>query len=84
VRGELLLKSRPAAPEAAEAAFRQAIAVAQGQSAARFEHRAAMRLARLWKDRGEYAEHQGLLTILGDGRPDDSGADGCAETKASG
>jgi predicted ATPase len=67
VRGELLLKSKPADVEAAEAAFSRAIEVARGQSARRFELHAATRLAQLWADRGERVENRGLLTILADG-----------------
>jgi predicted ATPase len=76
VRGELLLKSKPADIEAAEAAFTQAIVVARGQSAKRFEVRAARCLAQLWTDQGRGAEHRGLLAILADGLADGSDADG--------
>jgi class 3 adenylate cyclase/predicted ATPase len=76
VRGELLLKSKPADIDAAEAAFTQAIVVARGQSAKRFEVRAARCLAQLWTDQGRVAEHRGLLAILADGLADGSDADG--------
>lgn len=79
VRGELLLKSKPADVEAAEAAFSSAIEVARGQSARRFELHAATRLAQLWADRGERVEHRGLLTILADGLLDCSDTDGFAQ-----
>jgi predicted ATPase len=78
VRGELLLKSKPADIEAAEVAFTHAIEVAHGQSARRFELRAAKALAQLWMDRGERVEHRGFLAILADGLPDCSGTDGFA------
>ena len=78
VRGELLLKSKPADVQAAEAAFSRAIEVARGQSARRFELHAATRLAQLWADRGERVEHRGLLTILADGLLDCSDTDGFA------
>ena len=79
VRGELLLKSNPGDAEAAEAAFTQAIAVARGQSAKRFEFRAAMRLAQLWASQGGSTDHQGLLAILADGLADGSEFDGFPE-----
>jgi predicted ATPase len=76
VRGELLLKSKPADVEPAEAAFTRAIEVARGQSAKRYEFRAATRLARLWTLQGERARHQGLLAILAKGLADGSDLDG--------
>jgi predicted ATPase len=66
VRGEILLKSRGADTEAAEAAFLQAIEVARAQSAKRYELYAAVRLARLWASQRRPAEHSGLLAILAD------------------
>jgi hypothetical protein len=64
VRGEILLKSNPADTGAAEVASTQAIEVARGQSARRYELYAAMRLARLWTSQGQHIDHTGLLTIL--------------------
>ena len=81
VRGEILLKFKPSDVEAAEAAFTQAIEVARGQSAKRFEFRAAMQLARLWTDQGKPTAHQGLLAILSDGLADGSEFDGFSETE---
>jgi predicted ATPase len=61
VRGELLLALPvPALPDA-EACFRQAIAVAREQHARIWELRAAMGLARLWRDQGRRAEAYDLL-----------------------
>jgi predicted ATPase len=42
--------------------FQAALAVAPRQSAKSFELRAAMGLARLWRDQGRHAEARGLLT----------------------
>jgi class 3 adenylate cyclase/predicted ATPase len=47
VRGEIILKARPADIAAAERAFTEAIEVARGQSAKEFESRAAMCLVQL-------------------------------------
>jgi class 3 adenylate cyclase/predicted ATPase len=76
VRGELLLRRGPADLERAEAAFTQAIEVARGQSAKRFEFRAARRLAQLWTDQGGRTEHQGLFAILAKGLADGLDAEG--------
>jgi predicted ATPase len=48
-------------PAAAEARYREAILIAQGQSAKLWELRAAMSLARLWRDQGKCAEARELL-----------------------
>jgi tetratricopeptide (TPR) repeat protein len=45
----------------AEASYREAIAIAQQQSAKLWELRAAMSLARLWRDQGKRAEARDLL-----------------------
>jgi predicted ATPase len=42
--------------------FQAALAVARRQSAKSFELRAAMGLARLWRDQGRHAEARGLVT----------------------
>jgi predicted ATPase len=60
LRGELLLLDN-ADPEAAEACFRQALAVAREQSAKFFELRAAMSLARLWQSQGKQKQARELL-----------------------
>jgi len=59
IRGELLISVRDFA--GAEESFREAIEVAQRQSAKLFELRAAMRMARLWRDQGKRDEARGLL-----------------------
>jgi class 3 adenylate cyclase/predicted ATPase len=82
VRGEVLLRFKPAEVEAAEAAFMRAIEVARGQSAKRFELRAATRLKQLWAAQGKLPEHRGLLAILAEGLADGSDWDGFAETAA--
>jgi predicted ATPase len=69
LQGELLLQSEPGPPasrefvphEAAEACFRQAIAIARRQQAKSWELRAAMNLARLWQRQGKRAAAHALL-----------------------
>jgi predicted ATPase len=60
IRGKLLLASSD--KDTAEAAFREALSVARAQQAKSLELRAAMSLARLWRDQGRRAEAQDLLT----------------------
>jgi class 3 adenylate cyclase/tetratricopeptide (TPR) repeat protein len=62
--GEVVLGTGDAA--AAEASYREAIAIAQQQSAKLWELRAAMSLARLWRDQGKSAEARGLLAPVYD------------------
>ena len=59
VRGELYMSIHD--DGAAEASFREAINVAQHQSAKTWELRAAMSLARLWRDQGKRDEARDLL-----------------------
>jgi predicted ATPase len=59
VQGELFLSMHD--DGAAEASFRKAIAVAQHQNAKTWELRAAMGLARLWRDQGKRDEARKLL-----------------------
>jgi predicted ATPase len=59
VRGELYLSIHD--DGAAEASFREAISVAQHQSAKTWELRAAMSMARLWRDQGKQDEARELL-----------------------
>jgi predicted ATPase len=59
VRGELFLSMHN--DGAAEASFRMAINVAQHQSAKTWELRAAMSLARLWRDQGKVQQARELL-----------------------
>ena len=51
----------PAIDPAAERHYRQAIAVAERQSAKLFQLRASISLARLWRDQGKRAEARDLL-----------------------
>jgi predicted ATPase len=60
-RGEILLRRDPANTTPAEEAFLTAIAVAQQQKARSFELRAAMSMARLWRDQGKRDEARDLL-----------------------
>jgi predicted ATPase len=61
VRGEILLKLEPEHTVPAEEAFLTAIATAQQQKARSFELRAAMSMARLWRDQGKRVEARELL-----------------------
>jgi predicted ATPase len=61
IRGELLLKRDPANTAPAEDAFSTAITIAQQQRARSFELRAAMSMARLWRDQGKREEARDLL-----------------------
>jgi len=62
-RGELLGRNNASA---AETAFNQALAIARRQKAKLLELRAAMSLARLWRDQGKHAEaHQLVAPIYG-------------------
>jgi predicted ATPase len=62
VRGEI--RRQQGEGELAEADFRDAIALAREMSAKAWELRAAMSLARLWRDRGKRAEARDLLAPL--------------------
>jgi predicted ATPase len=57
--GEVLLATGDAA--AAEASYREAIAIAHQQNAKLFELRAAINLARLWRDQGKRTAASDLL-----------------------
>jgi class 3 adenylate cyclase/predicted ATPase len=66
VRGELLLRLPDPERLGAEACFRHAIALAQGQQAKLWELRAAISLARLWRDQGgREAAHDFLAPVYG-------------------
>ena len=54
--GEIALKSPQAAAAKAEAYFQRALAVAREQQAKSWELRAAMSMARLWRDQGKRDE----------------------------
>jgi predicted ATPase len=58
-KGEVVLRSGDIA--AAEADFERALAVARAQQAKSWELRAAMSMARLWRDRGKRDEARDLL-----------------------
>ncbi len=62
VRGELLITVGD--PVAAEKCLQKAIAVARGQSAKLWELRAAMCLARLWRDHDKRTEARDLLAPI--------------------
>ena len=59
MRGELL--SATGDPDAAEANYLQALAIAKRQSAKFWELRAATTLARLWRDQGKRQQARDLL-----------------------
>ena len=61
LKGELLIALDPGAKADAEAAFCQAIDIAQRQSSKSWELRAAMSLARLWRDEGKPQQARELL-----------------------
>jgi predicted ATPase len=61
LKGEALLAVSPDRLAAAESCYLQALDVARGQSARLWELRAAMSLARLWRDQGKRAEARDLL-----------------------
>ena len=56
LKGELLIALDPGAKADAEVAFCQAIDIAQRQSSKSWELRAAMSMARLWRDQGKRNE----------------------------
>ena len=60
-RGALLKRRTPAEPEAAEAGFKSALAIARNQQTKTFELRAATALARLWYDQGKRVDAHDLL-----------------------
>jgi predicted ATPase len=59
--GEIALKSLVPDPEKAEAHLERALAVAHQQQAKSWELRAAMSMARLWRDQGKRDEARELL-----------------------
>jgi predicted ATPase len=62
LRGELMMSINE--QPLAEASYRQALAVARGQSAKFWELRAATSLARLWRDQGKRTEAHDLLAPI--------------------
>ena len=61
VAGEIVLRSDETDEAAARAYFEQALAVARAQQAKSWELRAAMSMARLWRDQGEPRQARELL-----------------------
>jgi predicted ATPase len=64
IAGEIALKSLAPDPEKAEAYFDRALAVARQQQAKSWELRAAMSMARLWRDQGKRDEARDLLALI--------------------
>jgi predicted ATPase len=63
IEGELL-RLQDAPLSESDSRFQRALTIARGQSAASFELRAALSLARLWRDQGRRAEARDLLAPL--------------------
>jgi predicted ATPase len=63
-KGKLLLLQDPDHPEAAQKYFQQAVIMAREQGAKSFELRAAMSLARLWRDQGKVQQASELLAAV--------------------
>jgi predicted ATPase len=61
IAGEIALKSLARDPEKAAACFDRALAVARQQRAKSWELRAAMSMARLWRDQGKQDAARELL-----------------------
>ena len=61
IAGEIALKSLAPDPEKAEAYFDHALSVARQQQAKSWELRAAMSLARIWRDQGKPQQARELL-----------------------
>jgi predicted ATPase len=61
IAGEIALKSPEPDAAKAEAYFERALAVARQQQAKSLELRAAMSMARLWRDQGKVREARELL-----------------------
>jgi predicted ATPase len=64
LKGALLLQQSPDNATEAEACFRQAITIAQNQSAKSWELRASTSLARLWQSQGKRDEARELLSEM--------------------
>jgi predicted ATPase len=62
IAGEIALKSLDPDAAKAEAYFERALAVARSQQAKSWELRAAVSMARLWRDQGKREEARDLLT----------------------
>ena len=61
IAGEIALKSLSPATEAAEKYFEHALSVARAQQTKSWELRAAMSMARLWRDQGKLQQARELL-----------------------
>jgi predicted ATPase len=61
IAGEIALKSQQPDGAKAEACFERALSVARQQQAKSWELRAAMSMARLWRDQGKRDEARDLL-----------------------
>ena len=61
IAGEIALKSKTPSAAKAEACFERALAIARQQQAKSWELRAAMSLARLWRDQGKVQQARELL-----------------------
>jgi predicted ATPase len=61
VAGDVVLRSPQPDPSKARAFFERALAVARQQQAKSWELRAAMSMARLWRDQGKRNEARELL-----------------------
>jgi tetratricopeptide (TPR) repeat protein len=61
IAGEIVLLSRPSDTAKAEAYFERALAIASRQQAKSFELRAAMSMARHWRNQGKKADARDLL-----------------------
>jgi class 3 adenylate cyclase/predicted ATPase len=64
IAGAVALMSPEPDPAQAEARFEQALSVARDQQAISFELRAAMSMARLWRDQGRRRQARDLLTAV--------------------
>src|SRR5205807_3081670 len=64
IAGEIALKSLAPDPAKAQAYFDRALAVARQRQAKSWELRAAMSMARLWRDQGKRDEARDLLAPL--------------------
>jgi predicted ATPase len=64
IAGEIALKSPPSDAAKAESCFERALTVARAQQAKSWELRAAMSMARLWRDQGKPQQARELLAPI--------------------
>jgi predicted ATPase len=64
VAGEIALKSPAIDVAKAEGYFEKALAIARAQQARSYELRAAMSMARLWRDQGKRDDARDLLALV--------------------